>query len=160
MSNLPAQRTSPAVNPVTGEVVDIPATATDQLAALRDEIRDARDALNAWAQQLDQELIERLDHEARRSAQVGGYTIKAAAPTVRETDEAALRLALEELADQGLISVAAVNAAVEIVEVPKARRAGLNALHKHVDPRVREVVAAHDREIDNPTRRVTVSRAA
>jgi len=149
-----------AVNPTTGEALALSEEPTDTLAKLRDEIRDARDALNTWANQLDAELTARLDHEARRSASVGGYSIKVTAPTVRETDEAALRAALIELWEEGLISLAAVDAAVEIVEVPKARRAGLNALHRHADPRVREVVAAHDREVPNPVRRVSVSRAA
>lgn len=149
-----------AVNPTTGEAVELANATTDQLAQLRDEIRDARAALQEWANQLDHELTSRLDHEARRSATVGGFAIKVTAPTVRETDEAALRAALLELWDAGLISLAAVDNAVEIIEIPKARRAGINALHKHADERVRAAVAAHDREIPNPTRRVTVTRSA
>lgn len=160
MTTLPAAQPTYAVNPLTGEAVELATATTDVLAAHRDAIRDARDALNAWAAQLDTELTARLDHEAKRSAMVGGYVIKATAPTVRETDEMALRAALEELRDEGVISAAAVDNAVEIIMVPKARRAGINALHKHADERVREVVAAHDREVENPTRRVTVSRAA
>jgi len=153
-------RPSYAVNPITGEALALRDESTDTLARLRDEIRDARNALNEWANQIDAELTSRLDHEARRSAQVGGYKIETTAPTVWSTDELALREALLELVEAGVISREAVDAAVEVVEVPKARRRGLTALHRHADPRVRAVVAAHDREVVNPTRRVTVSRAA
>jgi hypothetical protein len=146
------------LNPLTGELVDLAAATTTDLAIERDEVRTARDAISTWAKAIDQELTDRLDREAKRSATVGGYKLTVTAPTVRQTDEIGLRAALLKLVDDGVLSDAAVDAAVEVVEVVKARRSGINALHKHANDRVRQVAGDYDQEVPNQSRRVTVNR--
>ncbi|MCK9250042.1 MAG: hypothetical protein M0P31_13845 [Solirubrobacteraceae bacterium] len=148
------------VNPLTGELVDIAAMATDALALERNEIRAAQDAIATWRRAIDAELTARLDHEAKRSARVAGYKLSVTAPTVRETDALGLRTALLALAADGVLSEAAVDAAVEVVPTYKARRVGINALHKHADERVRNVTGDYDREVENASRRVTVTEVA
>lgn len=146
------------VNPLTGELVNLADATTTDLAVERDEIRSARDAISAWAKAVDGELTRRLDMEAKRSATIGDYKLQVTAPTVRQTDEVGGRAAMLKLVVEGLLSEAAVDAAFEVVETIKARRPGINALHKHANERVRATIADYDREIENPTRRVTVNR--
>ncbi|MCK9250664.1 MAG: hypothetical protein M0P31_17005 [Solirubrobacteraceae bacterium] len=152
----PAQAVE-VVNPLTGELVDVAALPTDALAVERNEIRAARDAISAWARAIDGELTARLDREARRSATVAGYKLSVTAPEVWSTDALGLRNALAALVADGVLSQAAVDAAVEPVTKVEARRRGLTALHNHADERVKSTVAEYDRRVENPTRRVTVT---
>lgn len=147
-----------ALNPITGELVDVANATTTDLAAFRDEIRDARDRLSAWARSIDGELVARLDVEAKRSANVGDWKITAGAPKEWRTDEVGLRAALLKLVRKGKLSRAAVDAAVEEVKTVHARRAGLKALHGHADEEVRNTVADYDRYEPVAQRRVSVSR--
>lgn len=151
-------RAREAINPLTGEIVDLAAATTTDLAVERDEIRAARDRLGTWAKAVDAELTARLDKEAKRSATVGDYKLQVTGPTVKHTDEVGGRAAMLKLVEEGVLSEAAVDAAFEEVPTIKARRRGINALHKHADPRVRETIAQYDRDVENPTRRVTVNR--
>lgn len=152
-------QTRNAMQPGTGEIVDLAQQTTTDLAVMRDEVREMRSVISEWAHALDDEITSRLDFEGTRSAAVGAWKVTTTAPTVWETDEKALRDALLTLALGGVLSMSAVDKAVEVTEVLKAHRRGLNALHKHADERVREVVAAHDREVPNGYRRVTVCPA-
>ena len=147
-----------AVDPLSGELVDLAAQTTTDLAEARDRVREVRDAVSSWARSLDEEITARLDFENTRSAQVGDWKVTTQAPTLRETDAEPLRAKLCELVEEGVLSMAAVESAFEVVTTVKAKRAGLNRLHKHADPRVCELVAVHDREVPNSARRVTVTR--
>ena len=147
-----------AVDPLSGELVDLAAQTTTDLAEARDRVREVRDRVSSWARSLDEEITARLDFENTRSARVGEWEVKTTAPTVRETDVEALRAKLWDLVCEGVLSEAAVDSAFEEVVTVKVKRAGLNRLHKHADERVRELVALHDREVPNPARRVTVTR--
>lgn len=148
-----------AVDPLSGELVDLAAQTTTDLAEARDRVREVRDAVSSWARSLDEEITARLDFEARRSVEVGGWKVESQSPTLWETDTSALHEALTVLVNEGVLSPHALDAALQPVETVKASRRGLNALHKHADPRVRQVVGEYDREVENPNRRVTVKRA-
>lgn len=97
--------------PPTGEVVALDAP-TDELAAaialvqtLEADLKDARSLLR-------DELIRRLDHENRRSAQIGAWLLEADAPS-KAYDPSELAELLAELVDAGKISQAAMDAALK-----------------------------------------------
>jgi hypothetical protein len=141
----------------TGELVTFEAASLERLAELRAQNGQLIGQINGDNKLIDAEIVHRLDLDATRSASAGRFRIKVPAPTVRETDELGLRAALQQLADDGRISPEAIDRAVEIIEVPKARRPGIKALHAHADERVREVAAQFDREVEAPVRRATVT---
>ncbi len=141
----------------TGELVSLEGATLEHLAELRAQRGILVGEANAENKLIDAEIVARLDLDATRSATAGRFRIKVPAPTVRETDELGLRAALLEASADGLISPDAIDRAVEIVEVPRARRAGITALHRHADERVRAIAAQFDREVDAPSRRASVT---
>jgi hypothetical protein len=146
-------------SPSTGEEV-IPAdAATNTLAEVRDAIRTVEEDLRLAKQTIDAELIGRMDSAAKWSVSVGGFKLSAPSPAPSvEYDAQALRGRLEELVADGLLSMQAVDAAVEVVTTFKVRAAGVNALRK-LGGLVAEAVQDCSQTVDKP-RRVTVSRAA
>lgn len=145
-------------NPATGEIIDL-SGPTDQLAKTLSEVRILEQQLRVFKDHVAREITARLDVENTRSATVGGWKVTATAPVVWETDLEPLREKLVALVGDGVLSMRAVEDAVERVVGYKAHRKGLKMLRTHPDARVREVVAEHDREVANAQRRVSVSEA-
>jgi len=163
MSGLPVLReTADTVRlflPSTGEELQLASAPTDQLAEMRAYIRDLEEDLRLAKQALDAEVIARFDREAVWSWRGNGYTLKAPSPMPQiEFDAEQLRGRLEELVAEGLLSMAAVDAAVEVVTSFKPRVAGINALRK-LGGAVAEAVAECSTEVDRP-RRVSLGRVA
>jgi hypothetical protein len=144
-------------DPATGEELQLATAPTDQLAEMRAYIRDLEEDLRLAKQALDGEVLKRMDQRAMWSWAGNGYTLKAPSPApVVEFDAEQLRGRLEELVAEGLLSMAAVDAAVEVVTSFKARVAGINALRK-LGGTVAEAVAECATEVDKP-RRVSLGR--
>lgn len=90
--------------PQTGELVDVKSATTDVLA-------DAHDALDRFALELrsnrraiDDELIERMDFDGKRTFHGEGFTLEASAPTGREWDTDLLETTLARLVRDEIIS--------------------------------------------------------
>jgi hypothetical protein len=163
MSRLPVLREAAdhvrLFDPATGEELELASAPTDQLAEMRAYIRDLEEDLKLAKQALDGEVIRRMDLECRWSWSGNGYTLKAPSPAPGiEFDAAQLRGRLEELVAEGLLSMAAVDAAVEVVTEFKPKVAGINALKK-LGGAVAEAIAECATEVEKP-RRVSLGRAA
>ena len=102
------------------------------------------------------ELLSRFDREAKWTAHVGDLKITGDSPAPAESwDGADLFAALTDLVEAGVISIDAVNAAVQVETVYKPRKAGLTALRR-LGGRAAEVVDALAQSVEKD-RRVTVS---
>ena len=146
------------IHPATGEKLELDApdgalaAALDGLRTLEGNLRDVKSAIGG-------ELISRMDASAawtRHIPGVGKITAPSPKPTI-EYDGPALREALLELADQGLITQGAVDAAVETVVTYEPRARGITALLR-LGGSVAAVVAAFGTETQR-TRYVSVKRA-
>jgi hypothetical protein len=147
------------VDPRTGEAVLIHDATLDQLAACREWIRDLEHTTREAKGLIDAEVVRRFDATAKWSATVAGFKLSAPSPAPAvEYDAQELRGRLEELVADGVLSMDAVDAAVEVVTGFKARAAGINALRKLGGP-VAAVVEECSRVVEKP-RRVSVSRVA
>lgn len=151
-------------NPVTGEIVSLDGP-TDVLAEQLSEIRDFEAFLRDLKRALTVELVGRMDKAVETgeagswTVRVGPWTIKAPspAPTV-EYDTHALRDALDELADLGVIGPDAVDRVCQPTLTYKVDRRALTTLSK-ANAAVAKAVAEHSREVQKD-RRVTVERTA
>lgn len=148
------------VSPATGEVLALDAP-TEDLAGWLVDVRDweaqARDAKRV----VTAEILSRLDRGASWTAHFpdAGIKISGDSPApVEEWDGAELRTFLLDLVDEGVITVEAVDAAVQTVVTYKPRKAGINALRK-LGGRAQEVVDALCRTVERD-RRITVTRSA
>lgn len=164
MSNLPILRESAdevrIFDPVTGAEIDLAEAPDEQLAELRDLIRDAEEEQRLAKQAIDAEVIARMDRAAKWTLRAGGFEMTAPSPALKNevVDAAALHAALMVFVDDGLLSVEAVDAAVQQVLTFKPRKAGIDALRKR-GGRIAEVIAEHEQQVQ-PSRRVTLKRAA
>lgn len=135
------QPTDVAVNPATGEAVDLKRDATDLLAAERRRVTELRDELSRYAAFIDAELTARLDKENTRSAEVGGYRIETKAPTTLTFEPGALATAVLDLVAEGLLGESVVEKVLN-PQPDKINRREVDKLLRHADKRVREHVAA------------------
>jgi hypothetical protein len=91
--------------PSTGELLDLRSAPTDQIAGellgLVEFERDAR----AFRRAASDELARRLDHEGRRSADVGDFHVEVNAPAEKKWKPGALELTLARLVEQGDLSM-------------------------------------------------------
>lgn len=142
----------------TGDVVDLDAP-TETLATFLADVREMEATFREAKQAVSAVILARLDQSASWTAHLpGGIKVSAPSPSPTvEYDELALRSALLELVDEGLITAEAVDRAVEPCVTYKARAAGVKALSK-LGGRVAEVIDAHAREVDK-RRTVSVTRA-
>lgn len=163
MSNLPilaGDNNEPRiVDRHTGETIAIHDATLEQLAGCRDWIRDFEDTARAAKRLIDAEVIGRLDANARWTVEAGPYKLSAPSPAPEtRVDAQELRGRLEELVADGVLSIAAVDAAVEVVTEFKAKAAGVKALVK-LGGLVAEVVGECSSEVPRD-RRVSIRRAA
>lgn len=144
-------------SPVTGELLTLDAP-TEDLASLLADIRDFESVLKEQKALVNRELLARLDKNASWTQQAGDYKLSAPSPaTGEEWDGAGLYAALCDLKDSGVISMDAVNLAVEIQHVYKVRKVGVNSLRKL--PGVGQVVDRYCTPAEPKARYVSVKPA-
>lgn len=118
------------VNPATGEALTLDSPTEDLgrfLADMREHESLWREAKNV----VQGEIRNRMDQQKKWTLHVPGLKLTAPSPaagTPEEWDGAALRSELLELADEGTLSIEAVDAAVEVIVTYKVHKAGINAL--------------------------------
>ena len=118
------------VSPRTGEVLSLSSPLED-LGGLLLDIREHEFLLREMKNVVQQEIVKRMDFEAKGTLHAGGLKFQApSAAPVEAWDAAELRAALLPFVDHGVISITAVDAAVEQVITWKAKKAGINALRK------------------------------
>ena len=152
-----------AIDPVTGEVVDVIAsTPTDRLADVRDLLVAHKSEVDAACRTIDAEIVRRLDHDGRRSGEVKGefgvFKVTAAAPVKIEWDGRGAYLALRRLVREGILSLDRANECVTRTTTYSHAHGALSHLLKHADPRVRDAIAACRSEKRVEGRRVSVTR--
>jgi hypothetical protein len=141
------------MHPSTGEVVSLDAPLED-LAAYLADVRDWEQTfLRPCKRAVEEELLRRMDHDARYTVRAGAYVVRGDGPGRVEYNEDLLRIRLRELVDDEAISREAAAAAVKekVSYQPMAR--GINALLK-LGGKVAEAVRSA--EAGEKTRRVTV----
>lgn len=145
------------VHPVTGQVVDLDGPI-DQLAQFLADARDIDAAVKDAKRAVTDEVLRRADADAAWTIHLPGVKLSMPSPApVEDWDELELREALLTLADEGVISVEAVDRAVEPVVTYKIRAAGVKALRK-LGGRVAEAIDSRARETQR-TRYVKVERS-
>lgn len=158
-----ATRPIQIINPQSGELLTLDSPTDDlgrYLAAAREHKACVQEAINA----VSREILRRQDQAAAAGESSpwttrigGGLKLVGSSPAaIEEWDGADLKAQLLTLVDEGLLSPAAVDAAVETIVTFKVKKTGVNALRK-LGGRVKELIdqLATERE---PDRRITVSR--
>ncbi len=126
------------------------------IAELREHIAQVTDLKN----EISQELLRRLDMNAKWTAHVPGFKIMGDTPKDTEKwDGADLYAALGLLVDAGELSIDAVNAAVGVETVYTVKKAGINAL-RALGGRAGEIVDELAVSVPKANRGVRVERAA
>lgn len=137
------------LNPATKEVFDLTAP-TETLAEWMDATKQLQDDIKEQRAVVTQELLSRMDRACNWTQAAGELKVSAPSPApTEEWDGAELRTALLELADRGVLDVAAVDAAVETVVTYKPRKAGINQLRR-AGGEVAEVVDSLARTVEKP----------
>ena len=118
------------VSPATGEVLDLDAPTGD-LGRLLSDIRDAEFQLREMKRAASREILARMDKQAAWTLRTEGVTLTGQSPKpAEEWDGPELREALLAFVDRGLLSIEAVDNAVNTVVTYKPRKAGIQALRK------------------------------
>ena len=146
-------------NPSTGEVLTLE-SPTGDLGRYLADVREMESYVKEAKNIVQQEILRRMDKDALYTVRVPGAGLKLSgsspAPS-EEFDELALREALLVLVDEDVVTIEAVDRAVEPVVTYKARMAGIKALRK-LGGRVAEVIDGHSNTIFK-TRYVRVERS-
>jgi hypothetical protein len=143
------------LNPTTGEILSLD-RPTGELGRYLLEVREFEQVLREHKNLVTRELLARLDKDASWTLYEDGLKIVGQSPApVKEWDGAELRSALLGLVDEGVLSIEAVDAAVETIVTYKPRKAGIGKLRK-LGGRVKATVDELARESE-PRRSVTVS---
>jgi hypothetical protein len=157
MSDLVPTTSIQLVNPSTGEVVELDGP-TESLAEFLADMREHESLCREAKKLVTREVVSRMDKSATWTLHVAGLKLSAASPApTEEFDGPELKEALHALVEEGVLSIEAVDAAVETVVSYKPRKAGINALRK-LGGRVAEVIAEHCREVEKD-RYVSVGRS-
>lgn len=149
------------VQPKTGELLDLKDAPTDALAEWLAAVRDIESEYREAKGVVTRELLERMDREARWTVPLSnGWKLvgDSPAPTEGFDDIPMLLNDLRELAEEGVVSREAVEAAFPRVITFKADRSAVGRLRK-LGGRVAEVIAAHAVRQERD-RRVSVRRAS
>lgn len=144
------------VVPYSGEVVPLSAD-TEQLAALVDEVRDVESRLKELKSAISAEVHQRMDKDRRWTLVAGEWKVtgKSDSPEV-VYDVDRLAAVLTQLVDEGVISAAAMDGALEQVIDWKVKKAGINALRKNAE--LRELIDACGEEKPPDARYISVKR--
>lgn len=153
-----------AINPTTGEVLEL---ATAEPGDIRDAILEAREAesqLREFKGDLTRELLRRMDLEATWTMPLpdGGKISGDGKGKVEYVTELEQLIAnLKVLIEEGVISTEAANEAVEAeTDVRKLYkpRAGKLKKIKQLGARAKELIEACETPVPETARRVTISR--
>jgi hypothetical protein len=145
------------VNPTTGELITLD-SPTDDLANFLADMREHESLCREAKKLVTREVVSRMDKQASWTVHAGGLKLSTSSPApTEEFDGPMLHEALQVLVDQGVISVEALDAAVETVIKYEPRRKGINALRK-LGGRAAEIVNAHATEV-HKDRYIKVERA-
>ena len=134
-------------DPRTGEALDVKTAPTDVLAELHDLIAGTEKDLRSHRRTVDDEIVQRMDHEGLRTFHLDGYTIETSKPTEREWNIDLLLDTLDRLVADGIISSRKAAKCVKIEH--KIVAVELRPLE--TDPRCQRQIAACFQEI--PSRR-------
>ena len=104
LGNVPGAMTLEVVVPGTGELVDLKAMPTDEIAGMVNRVSEAQGEIARFKRAASDELASRLDHEGRRSATIGDYHVSVNAPTEKQWDIDKLKQNLTLLVRAGYIS--------------------------------------------------------
>lgn len=107
--------------PQTGELIDVKTATTDVLAEAHEDLRQAQSEVRSMARQIDDELIERMDYEGKRTYHGEGFTLEASAPVEREWDLDTLDVVLARLVREGTISQRKADACIRTKLEPNVR---------------------------------------
>ena len=99
-----AEASLAVVHPQTGELVDVKTTPTNVLADLHDSFSAHERDLRSFRRTVDDELVDRMDHEGVRTYHGDGFTIEVGKPTEREWNTDLLLGTLDRLVVDGIIS--------------------------------------------------------
>jgi hypothetical protein len=150
--------TTALVNARTGEALTLD-SPTGDLARLLDDIKTYEGELRDVKAAVSREILKRMDQQVSWTINLPGEGLKLTGLSpdpVKSYDGPALRDALYELVDEGLLTIDAVNAAVETVVISKPRMHAIANLRK-LGGRVKETVDSYETETPRD-RRVSVSR--
>lgn len=145
----PAPRPSKAMNPTTGELLELASTPTDVLAEQYREVSNfVQNGARAFQRAVADELLARMDHEREYTVHVGHWTVEGDSANRTEIDDAqGLYEELTALAASGVVSQEAVEKGFKTER--KAVRSGLNAL-KRVPGPVRDAIEAREVQSQRP----------
>lgn len=130
MSDLMPRQELQVLNPVNGEVLTLDAKS-DQLGAYLADVREFEFLMRESKRAVTQELLARMDKNASWTMSLPGWKLSSRSSAKEEAwDGAELRTALLDLVDEDVISIEAVDAAVETVVTYKPRKVGINNLRK------------------------------
>lgn len=126
---VPAQA-APIANPMTGEALELTASEED-LAAAIDAAKEMEGRLREFKSAISDELLRRMDHEAKWTIRPGRYKVEGSAPPAPDYDAEKLLPVLTRLVREKLITPGAAHDALERPKAPlKVKRRGINALLK------------------------------
>jgi hypothetical protein len=146
-----------AVIPHTGEQVDLAAIPPEGIAQILDEIKEVESRLREFKGEVAAVVIPEFDRQRKWTVDAGPYKLSAPSDASEEVfDVDALSFALTQLVDDGVISSDAMDAACELVQTWKVKKAGLNALRK--SPKLAEVIDGCVSLREPEGRKVRVSR--
>lgn len=94
--------------PLTGELIKLD-SPTDEIARITQQIREMEQELYRARNQLNEELVRRLDHENLRKAEVGAFIISVDAPNAVDWDVRQLEMVLHGFVDHDELSADAVD---------------------------------------------------
>jgi hypothetical protein len=134
-------------HPGTGEALDVKRQPTDLLSHFHDMLAERERDLRTHRRVIDDELIERMDHEGVRTFHAEDFTLEVSKPTEREWDLALLHETLDRLVRDGIISQSKAEKCVK--HEPKVVALELRPLES--DPRCQRQIRACYREV--PARR-------
>jgi hypothetical protein len=134
-------------DPRTGEALDVKTAPTDTLAELHDLISGTERDLRSHRRTVDDELVQRMDHEGVRTFHLEGYTIETSKPTEREWNTDLLLETLDRLVADGIISSRKASKCVKL----EHKVVAMEVRPLESDPRTQRQIAACYHEI--PSRR-------
>lgn len=129
-------------HPATGEVLDLADATTTELAAAAGRALADVDEILAFRQKIVDEVAGRMDRENTRTAVVGNLKLTTNAPTTETYPVPLVRAALVELStgDDAPLEPGVVDRVIDHPppkpQDPVVRKAELNKLKAHPDPRV------------------------
>jgi hypothetical protein len=147
MSDTPDRASLAVVHPQTGEILDVKTEPTNVLADLHESFMAHERDLRSYRRTVDDELVERMDHEGLRTFHGDGFTIEVGKPTEREWNIDLLLETLDRLVSDGIISSRKASKCVKTEQKVVA----LEVRPLESDPRTQRQIAACYQEV--PARR-------